>query len=140
MEDPDLTLHGAKAIAQEGERDIVALIPDDLIVSVDQRPTGSLMSCTGERNYQWSGGTTVTLVGGTNRRLIIDEVVSAYERMDGWSTRDTSDAAGYAQVTIQRPLSGGYLLSAWNDSADINVYSFSPCFHLPDDMTPHGSY
>ncbi|WEK14902.1 MAG: hypothetical protein P0Y48_06850 [Candidatus Microbacterium phytovorans] len=138
--DPDLTLHGAKAIAQEGERDIVALIPDELIISVDQRPTGSLLSCTGQRNYQWAGGTTVTVIPDTDLDAIVDDIAHAYKAKEPWTVTRRTESAGYPKYLISHPHAASYVVSAWTDPDQVNIYSFSPCFHLPDDMTPHGSY
>ena len=140
MEDRDLTLYGAKAIAQEGERDIVALIPDDLIISVDQRPTGSLLSCTGERNYQWAGGTTVTVIPDTDLDAIVNDIEA--HLVDGvtWTSTRTRDVDGSPELNLSSRSAGGYLVAGWIGRDLVQIYSFSPCFHLPDDMTPHGAY
>ncbi|MGZ0069008.1 hypothetical protein [Microbacterium arborescens] len=59
--DPGLTVEEAKRIAQEMELELVAMIPEANIVSVEQNPNGVLLSCDNDRGYQWTGGTNVML-------------------------------------------------------------------------------
>ncbi|CAN7344222.1 hypothetical protein LJR045_001968 [Microbacterium sp. LjRoot45] len=140
VEDPDLTLYGAKAIAQEGETEVIAAIPEHIVRSVDQRPTGSLLSCTGERNYQWAGGTTVHVAPDTDLEAVIDDVAHAYSEQPEWEVTREAATDGAPLVTLYRVTTGGYLVSGEEDRSTIEIYSFSPCFHLPDGMSSRGGF
>ncbi|MGC8073962.1 hypothetical protein ACP3W1_25715, partial [Salmonella enterica] len=62
--DASSTLDDAKATAMQIEQELADMVPADAVASVDQDQTGVLMSCSGERAYQWTGQTKVVLTEG----------------------------------------------------------------------------
>ena len=55
----DLTVEEAKAIAQQMERDIAAVVPEENVTDLVQNDTGVLMKCDDNGGYQWPAQTRV---------------------------------------------------------------------------------
>lgn len=142
--DPDMTSDKAKAIAQAGELEIAALVPEELVTETVQQPTGALLSCEGDRNFVWAGGTVVHLVEGTSAATIegiISDIADTYAERDGWkATPSAGSSSGDPQVSLDGPDGDGYLVSGEADNLVIDIDSYSPCFHLRDDQSPFDEY
>lgn len=131
---PELTKEAAKAIAQEGELRIVGFIPEEFVAAVDQHEKGTLLSCQGDRNYAWSGGTDVSLHGGDADKFI-DDIV-AMGGKDGWRAQRETAASGGPRAVLFGPDGDSYVVDALPDRPIIGMTSSSPCFQLPDGEYP----
>ncbi|REJ05183.1 hypothetical protein DY023_11470 [Microbacterium bovistercoris] len=127
-------------MAQAGELEIVGHIPVELVVSVDQQATGSLLSCEGDRNYTWAGGTVVTLKPNVDVTEVIDGIYNAYAEREGWTAQREESAHGDPQAIIDGPGGDGYLTTGDAERSAIDLDSYSPCFHLPDGQSSRGGF
>ena len=138
--DETLTVDEAKAIAQAGELDIVAQIPAELVVDVAQQPLGALLSCEGDRNYTWAGGTVVTVTADADVTEVIDGLRETFAERDGWNAEAETSSFGDPLVRILGPNGDHYLAGGIAEDSVIDIDSYSPCFHLRDDQSPHDDY
>ncbi|MGZ0069007.1 hypothetical protein [Microbacterium arborescens] len=138
--EPGLTLEGAKRAAQEMERELVAMIPEENIVSVEQNETGVLLSCNDGRGYQWAGGTTVMTQGDVDIAGIVDAVVAEFSGRESFTAKVSRKHNGEPRAHISGDYGAGYLMGERTDIDAIRVLSFSRCFLRTDDVSPHGEY
>ncbi|MFT3797002.1 hypothetical protein [Microbacterium sp.] len=135
----DVTIMEAKAMTQAVELEVARRVPAELVASIDQSPTGSLLSCEGERNYNWAGGITVYLTEGADLDAAIQGFTDA--NADGWTIERETSAAGNPRFAIRSPDGVFILADAYADHpVSLEASSFSPCFHLPDDESPLGRF
>lgn len=135
----NLTLEQAKAVAQSREAEIVASLPAEVVVSVDQTAQGSLLSCRGERNYRWAGSSFVALADEADPQELMDDLHAVYSARPDWrSSRETS--FDEPEVILDHVEGDGYLVGVSRDPLEVEIFSFSPCFHLPEDRSPHGFF
>lgn len=134
------TLEQAKEFAQRGELEIAAAVPAAGVIRVDQRALGSLLSCRGDRNYQWAGGTGIDVVASADLRGMLDAVAATFAQRDGWEVTRPADDDGTPEVYLDRGPLGGFVVSAWSDPTVVNIFSFSPCFHLPEGESSRGLF
>lgn len=140
--DESLTLQDAKMTAMNIETDLAAMIPANVVGSVDQRQTGVLMSCSGERAYQWTGQTQITYrtPGAIDPSALVDEIVAAYSDRAGFTAKSAPLPDGEPGAHVIGAHGSGYLVNENVDRTGIEILSFSPCFVLPEGMSPGEEY
>lgn len=137
-----LTVEDAKKIAQGMETELATFVPGDLVASIAQRPTGVLLRCGADGTYQWTGATTVQVAAGkrVDAEAIATDIVAAYNGKDSLAAKVEQTSDGEPRAHIVGPDGAGYLVSEDPDRAGVRIASFSPCFTLPDDMSPANDY
>ncbi len=140
--DPSLTLDDAKSVAQERETDLAAYVPSDAVASIEQRPYGALLSCDSERGYQWSGRTDVNYKPGSlvDPQALVDSIVAAYANQDGFTAESAPTADNQPGAHVIGEHGAGYLVNENTSRTAVQILSFSPCFVLPDGMSPSKQY
>ena len=138
--DSKLTVEGAKRTAMAMEREIAAMVPADTVTSIDQHPTGVLLSCEGERTAQWAGRTNVVVSSPPDADAIIDAIVAEYDGKDGFIAKRRTEVDGAPGAHIVGEYGAGYLVGPSVDKTAIEISSFSPCFAVPDDLNPSDIY
>lgn len=137
-----LTVEDAKKTAQDMETELAAFIPGDLVASIDQRPTGVLLRCSTEGSYQWTGSTTVRIVPG--KRLdagaVTAAIVAAYDGKNSLAAVVETTSDDEPRAHIVGVAGSGYLVSEEPDRTAVRIASFSPCFTLPEGMSPADKY
>jgi hypothetical protein len=135
--DPKDRILFVKAQAQAAEKKAAGLIPESARTDVKQIEDGTLLSCSGGR--QWSGNIKVQLSDPTAGASVLDGLGrEASEHGFKVSRNTTADGAPRLRLVDEH---GTTLLAAvWVDGKSIDFDSFSDCFPLPDDFVPHGSY
>jgi hypothetical protein len=140
--DSGVTWEEAKAAAQARELEIVALIPTDQVVEVDQHETGTLFSCS-ETQHRWTGMTNVTLVPGVDAEALTKEMEALAGRV---FPEDDFEVSNYRGITdkyvtaVDSPRTGeGYLFGEGQPDT-IAIDSWSVCFTLPEGTYPGGSF
>jgi hypothetical protein len=135
--DPKDRILFVKTQAQEAENKAARLIPDTARTDVKQIDEGTLLSCSGGR--QWSGNIKVQLSDPSTGASVLDDLGrEASEHGFTVSRNTTADGAPRLRLVDEH---GTTLLAAvWVDGKSIDFDSFSKCFSLPDDFVPHGSY
>ncbi|WP_278101949.1 hypothetical protein AB0870_10010 [Microbacterium proteolyticum] len=140
--DTSLTLEDAKATAMRMERELAALVPADVVASVDQDQTGVLMSCSGDRAYQWTGQTKVVLTEGAtyDGAAVTENIAQTYDASDSYRTNTDLTSDGEPRAHVIGEFGQGYLVALSVDKTFVQILSFSPCFVLPEGMWPGDDY
>lgn len=140
LTDESLDVYGAKATAQRIEGSLAAFVPVEAIASTEQTETGGLLSCRGERVFQWSGHTYLHLAADVDTEAIVDDVATYYRDQPGFrAERDTTDD-GVPRVRVRGPHGSTYSMALSVDRTYIQILSFSPCFRLADGLHPRDTY
>jgi hypothetical protein len=136
----DLDVYGAKQIAQEMEQELAAFIPQENIVASAQLAEGVLLSCEGDRTFRWTGHTYVQLTGDPDTEPIVDAVAEEFSERESFAAeRDVTDD-GVPRVRVRGPGASSYSMALSVDHTQMEIFSFSPCFHLPEDMSHRAKY
>ena len=139
--DTNLTLEGAKKTAMAMELELAAMVPADIVTSIDQHPTGVLLSCQGDRAYQWTGETNVTVSSPPDAEALVDTIVARYRETDGYTARrETTVVDDQPFAHVIGAYGAGYIVGPSADKTAVEISSFSPCFVLPEDMSPGDTY
>ncbi len=135
----ELTWQEAKAHTQAMEAEIAALIPKDAVLSIDQKKTGTLLSCN-ETQHHWAASTTVTVAEGTEIEPIV-KTIEAHYRENGTEVSVDRDVNENYQIQIDPPAPGeSYLVSEGFSPNEIRIASGSACFTLPEGIYPGGDF
>lgn len=135
-----LTLEEAKKTATDVEQDIAAIVPTQYVASIEQKETGVLLSCDDERGYQWTGQTRVILQGDPDPAPVVDAITAEYSERQSFSAEVRENAIGEPSASVVGEYGSGYQVSRSADGTAIEILSFSPCFVLPDGVSPRGDY
>lgn len=124
------------------ESELASYVPSESIASIEQRPYGSLLSCDRERGYQWSGRTDVTYRDGASvdPQGLVDAITAAFENRDGFRTEPAPTIDGQSGVHVIGEFGAGYLVNENIYRTAVQIHYFSPCFVLPDGMSPSKQY
>ena len=137
--DPDLTWEEAKAAAQETEREIAALIPEDAIVSIEQQETGILLSCD-EESHNWNGFTTVSVTPGADVDALAQQLEAHFDSDARFESRSwTTLGETYAVQLMAVDTAENYIISH-DERGKLRIESGSECFILPEDVYPGGTF
>lgn len=134
-----VTLDEAKAEAQAMELEIATLIPPESVLSVDQKPKGVLLSCDGDQ-HSWNGSTTVTLVPGTNPEVIVKDLESRMANDDRFESTNWIGPTGKFRVQLVSTKTAANYIFGEGEGTTIVIDSGSPCFTLPEDVYPGGTF
>ncbi|MBO9626199.1 MAG: hypothetical protein J7484_07475 [Microbacterium sp.] len=134
----NLTWEDAKSDAQAMERELAALIPPDVVVSIRQKPTGTLFSCDGV-GYRWLGSTTVTVISGTTIESIVRDIEAQYQH-SRFTTSTRMTLAGFFELDLRSPATTESYLIGENVEGSIWIDSSSACFTLPEGVYPGGDF
>jgi hypothetical protein len=140
--DENLDVYGAKQMTQEIERELAAFIPTENVTSAEQLQEGILMGCgeDGDRAFRWTGHNYVYLQGDPDTEPIVDAVAAEFSERPGYTTlRETIDG-DIPSVHVQGPYGAGWLMALSGDRTYMEILSFSPCFHLAEDLDPRDEY
>lgn len=138
--DTKLTLEGAKSTAMAMERELAAMVPVGVVTTIEQHPTGVLLSCQGDRAYQWSGRTNVLVSSAPDGHALVNAIVARYLKTEGYTAKRETTVDGQPSAKVIGSHGAGYLVSPSVDLTAIEILSFSPCFILPKDMSSDGTY
>jgi hypothetical protein len=140
--DDKVTIDEAKSIAQGMEKTLAGFVPAEQVASIDQNPSGALMSCSREGDYLWSGQTKVLLNSGAvyDGAAVTEKIAEQYDGRDYYTTETglTPDSQPSAHVIGSD--GEGYLVALSVDKTFVQILSFSPCFVLPEDVSPSRPY
>ncbi|MFK3676976.1 hypothetical protein ACI2IP_04560 [Microbacterium sp. NPDC090218] len=138
-----VTWEEAKAAAQARELEIVALIPANQVVAVDQHETGTLFSCS-ETQHRWTGITYVTLVPGIDAEALTKrmeaQVAELFSDDEGVEVTNRRGITDKYVVTAESPTTNEAYLFGEGEPGTISIDSWSVCFTLPEGTYPGGSF
>jgi hypothetical protein len=140
--DKEVTIDEAKTIAQGMEQSLAGLVPAEQVASIDQNPTGALMSCSKEGDYLWSGQTKVVLNPGAayDGAAVTEKIAEQYNGRDSYMTETDLTLDGQPSAHVIGSNGEGYLVALSVDKKFVEILSFSPCFVLPEDVSPSRPY
>ncbi|HWU57250.1 MAG TPA: hypothetical protein VN045_00925 [Microbacteriaceae bacterium] len=134
-----LSLEQAKHAAQKMEDTIAGLVPDEYVAKSEQAPKGTLLSCSKD-SYQWSGQTDVYLEGSPDVDRILDRIADHWKGDDNYTIKRDTAANNTPRLTLSGAHGAGYIVNPTRDNSHVQILSFSPCFRLPDDVYPGGTF
>jgi hypothetical protein len=135
----EMTWQQAKAHTQAVQLEIVALIPKDAVVSIDQKKKGVLLSCN-KTQHNWNASTTVTVAEGTKIEPIV-KAIEAHYRANGARVSVDRNVNENYRIQIDPPAPGeSYIVSEGLSPNEIRIASGSPCFTLPEGTYPGGDF
>ncbi|MFJ4159423.1 hypothetical protein [Microbacterium testaceum] len=138
--DESLDVYGAKAIAQSMESELAGYIPANSVASKEQLDEGILFSCGADGIYQWTGHNFLTLSAPVDDRELVDEIAQAFADRPSFAARLEMTPDGAPRARLAGPAGSSYSLTTSVDRSRIEIFSYSPCFRLPDDMSPFAEY
>lgn len=138
--DETLDVYGAKAIAQSMENELAGYVPAGSVSSTEQLDKGILLGCGAEGIYQWTGHNYLTLSSPVDDKRIVDEVVEGFASRPPFSALVDTTEDGAPSAVVLGPAGSSYSLTPSVDRSRIEIFSFSPCFRLPDDMSRRAEY
>ncbi|SDO74779.1 hypothetical protein SAMN04487788_0696 [Microbacterium testaceum StLB037] len=138
--DETLDVYGAKAVAQSMENELASYVPTSSVASTEQLDKGILLSCGADGIYQWTGHNYLTLSGPVDDRELVDEIAQAFARRPSFAARLEMTPDGAPRARVVGPAGSSYSLTTSVDRSRIEIFSFSPCFRLPDDMSRRADY
>lgn len=138
-----VTWEEAKEAVQFKAREIIALIPSEDVVAVDQNATGTLFSCD-DTHHRWHGTATVAITSGVDLESVIKRVENqleeALEDRGDFAVTNRLDFFGdYAVMAKSANTEEAYLLGLW-EANSIIIDAWSECFTLPEGTYPGGSF
>lgn len=78
--------------------------------------------------------------GAYNGQAVVDEVVGEYRDSTEYQTRVDETSDGEPRVHIFNDTGEDYLVARSVDKLTVEIVSFSPCFILPEGMSPSQNY
>jgi len=138
--DETLDVYGAKAVAQSMENELAGYVPTSSVSSTEQLDKGIILSCGTEGVYQWTGHTYLTLSGPVDDRQLVDEITQAFANRPPFGARLEMTQDGAPRARVAGPAGSSYSLTTSVDRSRIEIFSFSPCFRLPEDMSRRTRY
>ncbi|KQM39588.1 hypothetical protein ASE56_03975 [Microbacterium sp. Leaf203] len=138
--DETLDVHGAKAVAQSMENELASYVPASSVASTEQLDKGILLSCGADGIYQWTGHNYLTLSSPVDDKKVVDEVVAGFADRPPFSALADTTHDGAPSALVVGAAGSSYSLTLSVDRSRIEILSFSPCFRLPDDMSPFADY
>ncbi|GAA0962222.1 hypothetical protein [Frigoribacterium faeni] len=124
-----MKLPEAKRIAQDIAIEVVAVVPRPLISTVEQKPKGSLLSCS-NGGHHWAGHTTVEFVATLDAVPVFEAGVRAWNQREGWHAELDYMFDRSPQFVLTGPGDSVYLMSMDPDLGSAHVSSFSPCIEV----------
>lgn len=139
---PDLSVNDAKESTQKMARTLAQLLPPVMVDTVDQDPEGVLIRCGGDRDYQWTGMTRVVLSADAtyDGEAVTNDIAGEYRDSSNYQARLDETSDGEPRVQIFNETGEDYLIARSVDKKTVEIVSFSPCFVLPDGMSPSQKY
>jgi hypothetical protein len=126
-----------KSHAQAAEMQTAELIPRDVRTEIRQADKGTLLSCSGGR--QWSGSTRIQLKNTIDGERVVNQLGEVAPDHGFTVTRSTTPD-GAARLRLIDGHGTTVYASTWVDGRSIEVNSFSECFPLPKDFHAERSY
>jgi hypothetical protein len=138
---PDMTLEKAKAMSLAMQDELVAFVPSEWIAERDTKETSHLGPCRPNNYFSWNGRTRLTLNAPHDYQDIIENIARHYEAGAEFVARRSTKPSGQPRVDLVGTDGSGYLVTRESkDLTDIVIMADSPCFRLPDGLSPRRDY
>lgn len=134
-----LTINEAKRQVQEMENRIASLVPEEYVQSQHHTAARSLASC-GNDLYRWWGHTKLALTAEPDFERILRSILAGVKQDPDYDVRMGKRIDGEPRADIWGPLGAFYIADPSVDQSQYEIESSSPCFKLPDGMSPWDKY
>lgn len=129
--DMDISLESAKSKVMSMEQEIVALLPEDAVLSTWANETSSLLRCEGDRK-KWAGDAEAELMPGVDRDGFLDKVAAAMSGRAGWRVSEDRTLSGDRSLDLLHE-DGTHLLVSFEEPPEtLRIAGYSACFDLPE--------
>lgn len=128
---PNITLEEAKTKVLDLQHRVIEQVPEELVISVFESDSSSLMSCGGDRK-KWTGTGQVELKPGLERNKFLDEVRDSVSGQGGWNASDSTDKDGARVVELLHDDGTHLIVGIWDGPESLQIDSFSACFDFPE--------
>lgn len=92
----------AKAATQATELEIADLVPAEYVVSIVQKPTGTLFSCA-DGQHTWYGSTTIALTPDADAEQIVRALESQFREDERFDVRNRRDVVDEYEIQLMLP-------------------------------------
>lgn len=131
-----LTPEQAKSESLRMQDELVALVPAGWIAERRTEQTAHLRGCAADGLYSWSGFTGLTLNGTHDTDELVTAVASAYAE-SSLAVKVDKNPNGLRRVSLTGEDGANYLVApSPKGQGGLSIYAGSPCFLLPDGMSP----
>jgi hypothetical protein len=128
-----IRLHEAKDIALTIESRIAQQVPDEFVLSRKHLENAPLLSCdSGENDFVWPGQMSLYLQHDPDIASLFTQIANDWNKAAGYRASLDRLPDGDPQVVINAKDGGEYFVDFWPKKFQIEISSFSPCFHLPE--------
>ena len=128
---PNITLEEAKTKVLDLQHRVIEQVPEELVISVFESDSSSLMSCGGDRK-KWTGTGQVELHPGLDRNKFLDEVRDSVSGQGGWNASDSTDKDAARVVELLHDDGTHLIVGIWDGPESLQIDSFSACFDFPE--------
>lgn len=139
MDQKSLTWEEAKTATQATELEIADLVPAEYVVSMVQKPTGTLFSCD-DGQHTWYGSTAIALTPDADAEQIVRTLESHFRDDERFDVRNRRDVVDEYEIQLMSPDTAETYVIGPDGAAALLISSGSPCFTLPDDVYPGGKF
>ncbi len=134
-----MTPQEAKDRALQVEQEIVGRLPASAVASVDPSRAGALMTCSMKGAYTRAAGVKIHIVEGQDPGALLPDLARSYQGDERFQVSDIT-----TEVRTDFQLVGGYgegyVIGTTSGENVLRIDSFSPCFVLPETMSPLGDF
>lgn len=139
--DPSMTLEKAKAESLAMQDRLVGFFPAESIATRQTEQTAHLRRCDADGVYLWAGFTKLTFNQPIDTDTVIEAIGKEFETDGRFVVVIKTDKWGDKRVDLSSGDGAGYLITPEaKDHTDITMDAWSPCFLLPDGMSPLDTY
>jgi hypothetical protein len=134
----ELTWQEAKARTLSMQLEIARLIPENKVVKINDKKTGTLLSCS-KTDHNWNGSTTVTLVEGVDEESVVRAIETHYKE-SRFNIKTGPDVVGDYRVQLRSPDTAENYIIGKDGPGEVRIASGSACFTLPEGVYPGGDF
>lgn len=128
----DVTLEEAKTKLLTLQHEIIGMVPQDLVISLFESDSSSLLSCNAENQKKWTGTGQVELQPGLDRDEFLNDVRDIISGRSGWTAKDAQDGEGARTVEILHDDGTHLIIGVWDGPESLQIDGFSACFDFPE--------
>lgn len=134
----EFTWQEAKARTLSMQLEIARLIPENKVVKINDKKTGTLLGCS-KTHHNWNGSTTVTLAVGVEEESIV-KAIEAHYKDSRFIIKTGPDIVGDYRVQLRSPDTSENYIIVKDGPGEVRIASGSACFTLPEGVYPGGDF
>jgi hypothetical protein len=134
--DSERTPQEGKAQSLEMQDELVSLIPSDWIAERSTEQVSHVRRCASSDAYLWMGLTSLTFTAPRDTDELVDSIAEHYKE-SRFTVSINKNPSGFLRVSLGGVDGESYLVApATEDLTKLTIYAWSPCFLLPEGMSP----